>query len=102
MEKRKAHYNLIEVKRLIEANQYVITRIASFNASNDFNFTNKEIIQQVLKLESENLYKSMTSNHNTKIWQDVYHKYMSNDYNAAYIKIQIMNDKTVVIQFKKK
>lgn len=102
MEKKKAHFNLIEVKRLIEANQYTITRIASINANNDFNFKNAEIIYHVLKLESKNFYKSMTSNNNPKIWQDVYHSCINSDYDIAYIKIQIVKNKTVVIQFKQK
>ena len=102
MEKKKAHYNLIEVKRLIEVNQYTITRIASINASNDFNFMSTEIVQQVLDLEVNNFYKSMTSNNNNQIWQDVYHKSINESYDVAYIKIQIVKNKTVVIQFKQK
>ena len=43
----------------------------------------------------------MTSEHNHTIWQDVYHKDISNS-QIAYIKLQIIKEKTVIIQFKQK
>jgi motility quorum-sensing regulator/GCU-specific mRNA interferase toxin len=100
MEKKKPHYNLIDVKKLIQAKQVQITYKASENAQIDFGFSEKNIIKEVLELEQINFYKSMTSNNNHKIWQDVYHKKIN--FQTAYIKIQIVNEKTVIIQFKKK
>lgn len=74
MEKKKPHYNLIDVKNLIQAKQVQITYKASENAQIDFGLSEKDIILQILKLEQINFYKSMTSINNHKIWQDVYHK----------------------------
>jgi len=100
MEKKKSHYNLIEVKNLIQAKRVKITYRASENAQIDFGFSEKDVITQVLELEQVNFYKSMTSDNNNKIWQDVYHKRINSQ--IAYIKIQIVDEKTVIIQFKEK
>lgn len=58
------------------------------------------IIEEILELEMNNFYKSMTAHNNHKIWQDVYHKPIKSK--IAYIKLQIINEKTVIIQFKEK
>ncbi len=100
MEKKKPHYGLINIKDLIQARQVKITYKASENAQIDFGLSDKEVLMQVLELETANFYKSMTSNNNSKIWQDVYHKKIK--HKIAYIKIQIVDEKTVIIQFKEK
>ena len=100
MEKKKPHYNLIEVKNLIQAKRVKITYRVSENAQIDFGFSEKDVITQVLELEQVNFYKSMTSDNNNKIWQDVYHKKITSQ--TAYIKIKIVDEKTVIIQFKEK
>ncbi len=100
MEKKKHHYDLDQVKNLIRLNQVKITYKASEMAEIEFGLTEKEVIRQVLDISDSNFYKSMTSHNNHKIWQDVYHKPI--DSRIAYIKIQIVNETTVIIQFKEK
>jgi len=100
MEKRKAHYSLEEVKKLIEQGNYEITQIASKNARKDFSFMPEKILETILKLNPKDLYKSMTSDYDNKLWQDVYHKEVSGQ--IAYIKIQIEYKNSIIIQFKKK
>ena len=99
-EKRTPHYSLDLIKVLIQENKYTITRTALDNARCDFDLKSKEVINEILKLNSSCFYKSMTSNYDYKIWQDVYHLQISKD--IAYIKLQIVSNKSVVIQFKRK
>jgi len=101
MEKLKAHYNLDKLIYLIEQNKYIITGIASQNALQDFGFSQGDILKIIKKLENADFYKSMTKHDNHKIWQDVYHKKISTK-ETAYIKLQIIDEKSVVIQFKEK
>ena len=100
MEKKKPHYDLALIKSLIESKQFKITAIARNNALESFGFFPGMVIKEILSLEGTDFYKSMTTNNDNKIWQDVYHKPI--DFKIAYIKIQIVCEKTVIIQFKEK
>lgn len=101
MEKRKPHYNLELIKSLINKGDYSITKIAVKNAAFDFGFNAEDIIRQILELEVRHFYKSMTSDFDNSIWQDVYHKRITIT-ETAYIKLQLKNDNSVIIQFKRK
>lgn len=96
MEKRIAHYPLNRVKNLVEEGCVRTTRTALEGAAKlDFNFNDmKEIIGN---LEATDFYKSMTSNQNQSLWQDVY-RYPA-EVADIYIKIQIVKD-DVIISFK--
>lgn len=98
--KKVPHYNLEEIKLLIAKRQYIIRKIAIDNAQCDFDFRPKDIIENILNLQNNNFYKSMTSEYDNKIWQDVYHLLIDNE--EAYIKLQIIDENSVIIQFKRK
>jgi motility quorum-sensing regulator/GCU-specific mRNA interferase toxin len=100
MEKLNSHYDLNELKRLIKnKNTRYITRTCIKNA-HELGFSETEIIEVVLSLKNNNIYKSMTTHHNPKIWQDVYKIYNSGV--NLYIKVQKSDDdKCIVISFKK-
>ena len=55
----------------------------------------------VLGLKQKDLYKSMTTSADHKIWQDVYHATLKSGL-VAYIKVTLRENGTVVIQFKEK
>lgn len=57
----------------------------------------RDIISYVLNIENSYFYKSMTSD---KLWQDVYHVPIGKE--IVYVKLQIVSDESVVIQFKRK
>ena len=99
-EKRVPHYDLAKIKNLIENKKYTITKTAQDNARIDFDLTVKEVIKHILTLDNACFYKSMTSIKDNKIWQDVYH--LNINKSAAYIKLQIISEKSVIIQFKRK
>lgn len=96
MEKRIAHYNLDSIKELLKNNHYYITGSAKTSYTN-LGFTDDDVIEIIMSLSSNNLYKSMTSYHSNQIWQDVYH--ISVDKLKLYIKLQI-NEKAIIISFK--
>ena len=99
-EKRVPHYNLEKIKKLIENKKYIITKIAQDNARIDFDLGIKDIIKYITALDNTCFYKSMTSIYDNKIWQDVYHLNINKD--TAYIKLQIVSENSVIIQFKRK
>ncbi len=95
---QSARYDLKEIKSLIRQNKVFITQSAKYHAL-EFNLYKEEILNVVLSLENDNLYKSMKSNKKSNLWQDVYHKIY--DGTLFYIKLQI-NDNAIVISFKEK
>ena len=101
MEKRKPHYSLKAVQELARRGKYEITQSARQTAFTDFGFkSEEEILAIILGLTQKDFYKSMTSHFNSSIWQDVYHKGFLDA--VIYLKVQIKDEHTVVISFKKK
>lgn len=98
--KNTPHYSLELVKELIQQRKYQIRKIAIENAMCDFDLNHKELLEHVLEIEKFHFYKSMTSQYDNTLWQDVYHIPIGKD--TAYVKLQIVSDKSVVIQFKRK
>ncbi len=98
MEKKKAHYDLDAIKKLIRNNKYKITNSARVNYLR-LGFCDDRALEIVLSLNGKDLHKSMTSYHNNKIWQDVYIKIEENL--KIYIKLQIVEE-AIIISFKEK
>ncbi len=73
MQKRVSHYNLDSIKELVSANQYFITQSAR-QGYFELGFDDDKVIEIIMSLLNKDLYKSMTTYHDNKIWQDVYHK----------------------------
>ena len=71
MEKRTPHCKLAVVKAMISAGQVRATKTALEEAAAlgiDFD----DMLAVVLSLKSADFYKSMTTNANHRVWQDVY------------------------------
>jgi motility quorum-sensing regulator / GCU-specific mRNA interferase toxin len=96
MEKRIAHYSLIQVRAMVSAGRVRATRTAMKDAVS-LGFVFKDMKHIVQNLKPKNLYKSMTSHYDDTVWQDVYH-YPAVDVDL-YIKIQIVGE-VVIISFK--
>jgi len=98
LEKRKAHYPLATVKRLIAEGRvnFTMTAVAGGAA---MGFAAKEMLDVVSSLASRNLYKSMTSHADHKVWHDVYH--VDTDRGVVYLKLTIVED-LLIISFKEK
>ncbi len=98
MEKRVAHHSLDLIKRLIKEESYRITGSAYRDAV-FLGFDEDDILETVLRLSPKELYKSMTTYHDFKIWQDVYHFDVQRV--KLYVKLQI-NDDVIIISFKER
>ncbi len=98
MEKRKAHYPLASVKRLIGEGRvnFTMTAVAGGAA---MGFPAEEMLNVVSSLTNRNLDKSMTSHADHKVWHDVYH--VDTDRGVVYLKLTIVED-LLIISFKEK
>lgn len=97
----RPHYDLDELKTLIaDSKKRVITKVARQNAFTALGLvTDDEIIEVVMAIKKSDIYKTMTTNADPKLWQDVYKP--EADGKILYIKLQKSYDlKGVVIQFK--
>jgi motility quorum-sensing regulator/GCU-specific mRNA interferase toxin len=96
MEKKIAHFPLADIQALVEKGYVRATRTALEGAALlGFTFTDmKEVIKN---LEQADFYKSVTSHHDHKIWQDVY-RYPTQE-EDIYLKIQIVCN-VVIVSFK--
>ena len=98
MEKKIAHYSLESIKNLLKEDKYFITRTARVDYIG-LGFDDEDVIEIILNLTNKNLYKSMTTYQNNKIWQDVYFKKMNEL--ELYIKLQI-SEQAIIISFKER
>ena len=101
MEKKKPHYPLSEVQRVVEdrdVNAFTATALVGVAT---LSISSEQAVVVVLGLKQKNFYKSMTTNADHKIWQDVYHATLRSGL-VAYIKVTFRENGTVVIQFKEK
>lgn len=91
-------YSLESIKILIREGSSRITGTALFDAALH-DLTDKDIKEVVLLLSPSDFYKSMQSEKNELLWQDVYHKVYRDI--TWYVKLQIRG-KAIVISFKEK
>ena len=97
----RPHYDLDELKALVaDPTTRVITGKARKNAFDVLGLvTDDEIVEIVLSIKKSDIYKTMTTHFDPKLWQDVYTPEV--DGKILYIKLQKNFDsKGVVIQFK--
>jgi motility quorum-sensing regulator/GCU-specific mRNA interferase toxin len=102
MEKRKPHYSLEQLQRLLsDERTRIITRFCKVNAAELGYFSDEMIVERVQRLTRKEFYKSMTTNADSKIWQDVY--LSADEERPLYIKLQLAAtgaEQAVMIQFK--
>jgi motility quorum-sensing regulator / GCU-specific mRNA interferase toxin len=98
LEKRKAHYPLATVKRLITDGRvsFTMTAVAGGAA---MGFAADEMLDVVSSLTSRSLYKSMTSHADHKVWHDVYHA--DTRRGVVYLKLTVVED-LLIVSFKEK
>ena len=100
MEKLKAHYPLQEIQKMVSRDGGQSFTFAAQRGAENMGLSRAEAVGVVLTLTGVMLYKSMTTNNDSKVWQDVYHAPCPNG-KTAYIKLTVQ-DGAVVIQFKEK
>ncbi|MDP2810221.1 MAG: type II toxin-antitoxin system MqsR family toxin [Rhodocyclaceae bacterium] len=98
MEKRIAHYDLNAIKSMVAQRGVDAFTEAALRGIDAMGLTEAEGLSVVLDLRRSMLFKSMTTHHDHRVWQDVYHATCPNG-KMAYIKLTIRMN-AVVIQFK--
>lgn len=98
----ESFYDLDHIKALLARGKAVVTRRARQGAVSLGYASEEEIIERVLQLRSEEIYKTMPSEQQANTWQDVYHSAESTG-KVIYIKIQVSKYvEGVIISFKER
>lgn len=101
MEKRRAHYDLEAVKRIVTQRGVDAFTRTAVDGLYGLGLSEIDGLSILLGLQPSMLYKSMTTHSDHAVWQDVYYAPCQNG-KIAYIKLTIQSDGAVVIQFKEK
>ena len=100
MEKRRPNYDLKKIKSLLCSEHTRTITDSSRDGAVPLGYMDDEDMISVIEtLTNANFYKSMTSYLNAKLWQDVY-KTVDEEGRRLYIKLQIFDEKAVLVQFK--
>ncbi|MEQ1592293.1 MAG: type II toxin-antitoxin system MqsR family toxin [Thiobacillaceae bacterium] len=86
MEKRKPHYPLADVKAQMTTVQEMNLTVSAKVGIRQAGMAAADALAVVCGLTQANFYKSMTTNHDHAVWQDVYHATWNGK--ALYIKFQ--------------
>ena len=98
MEKGTPHCKLSVVKALIEAGRVNATASA-FHGARELGINDLAgMCAVIMLLTSADFYKSMTTQADHRIWQDVYHPKTANSANV-YLKLTIIDD-VLIVSFK--
>jgi motility quorum-sensing regulator / GCU-specific mRNA interferase toxin len=101
VEKRKPHFSLEDVRRLVETDQCTLT-VTARQTAHSIGFSDTDATEVVASLESKDFYKSMTDHYNRSAWQDVYKKKVK-DF-RLYIKLkitQVEGQSVLILSFKR-
>ena len=72
IDKWMPHHDLAEIKQAFSSGRGLVTRTATQDAAG-LGYGSTEISALIQTIDKSNFYKSMTSNYNASVWQDVYH-----------------------------
>jgi motility quorum-sensing regulator/GCU-specific mRNA interferase toxin len=102
MEKRRPHYDLAKVKKLVSDPESRPFTIAASDGGLSMGLKDEEMRTVILDLSHKDFHKSMTTYADSQVWQDVYHG-VTPDGDAVYIKITLYPDRRPpIVQFKAK
>lgn len=99
MEKRKPHYRLAEIQQAVHGRQVKIT-LTALRGAHALGMLDADIWDVLLGLQPGDFYKSMTTQADHRVWQDVYHARAGEL--VLYVKIQKVTDDYWVISFKER
>jgi motility quorum-sensing regulator / GCU-specific mRNA interferase toxin len=73
VEKRKAHYNLDEIKAAFaDPDTVEHVTLSARNGARELRLSDEDIVAAIQSLRVRDLYKSMTAYRDHMLWQDVY------------------------------
>jgi len=96
MEKRSPHCKLSVIKALVEAGKVRVTHSARMGAA-ALGLELSDMLNVVTALTAADFYKSMTSDADYKVWQDVYRP--STQIGDVYLKLTVIDD-VLIVSFK--
>ena len=96
MEKRTPHCPLSVVKTLIEAGKVRTTQSARSGAAT-LGLDYREMLAVIQALTPGDFYKSMTTNADHRLWQDVYRP--TTEVGDIYLKLTVIDD-VLIVSFK--
>lgn len=100
MEKRRAHYDLAGIKAAFASVKTLrMTSTATLSAEK-LGFDRAAVVEVVQSITVKCFYKSMTSDQNNKVWQDVYHVPAGSF--VLYVKFTRDDDGNMLLSFKEK
>jgi len=101
MEKRKAHYDLEDIKAVVRDPTIFPFTARARREGSALGLEPQEMREVILALSRSDCFKSMTTDQDNRVWQDVY--YSKTPYGQdVYIKLTLYNDgRPVVISFHK-
>ncbi len=100
MEKLRPHYDLATIKALVARLGAAALTKTAMDGGRAMGLTTSEMLAVVAGMDRGDFYKSMTTLHDHRVWQDVYHV-MTPAAQIAYVKVTMRGD-APVIQFKEK
>jgi motility quorum-sensing regulator / GCU-specific mRNA interferase toxin len=92
-EKKKPNFDLEAIKLAFSTGKGLFTRVATQDAA-ALGYGSEEIVAIIQTMETTQFFKSMTSNYDAKVWQDVYH--VPHVGGTLYVKF---TDNGIVIEF---
>lgn len=98
MDKLVAHYSLVDAQAAVAKRGVACFTKTALDNGFAMGLTTNEMLQVIASLTLKNIYKSMTTYADSRIWQDVYRAQTT--VGMAYIKLSDPNGQRVVIQFK--
>ena len=96
MEKRLPHCKLVKIKELVSLGK-VLTTYAARQGAVELGLDEAGICAVVMALTTADFYKSMTTQADHRIWQDVYRPTTSAG--DVYLKLTVIND-VLIVSFK--
>jgi len=100
MDKRTPHYSLTAMQAQIAAQGIDAFTWTAVQGGHDMRLSDTDMLDVIAGLTRRDFYKSMTTYHDHRVWQDVYHARCPNGA-LAYIKLTQVAEQ-IVIQFKRK
>jgi motility quorum-sensing regulator / GCU-specific mRNA interferase toxin len=100
MEKLKPHHDLAMIQRVVEdpdSRPFTVTALRNGLA---LGLDEIEMRATIVSLTRRDFYKSMTTHHDQRVWQDVYHGVTGNDIPVCIKMTAFDDDRPPVIQFK--
>lgn len=98
MEKRTAHYKLMDIQADVAIQGIDCFTRTALDGAAKMGLEGAQALAAIQALERTNFYKSMTTYADHTVWQDVYH--CPTDAGMAYVKFTLRKDGSIVISFK--